>query len=783
MPDEAPLRRDAPFVNATIDIATSANRSVMVTFRFARVVRRPALLIALAIAWPVFTPAQTPQAPPIFRSGTDVIAVDVQVVDHDGQPVTGLTPDQFQVTINGRRRRVASATLIAARGATDDATAGAAAAPTAVADPAAVRLARTVILALDTLSLDASAAREAAEAARTFLRQAPPADLIGLYGFPLGPVVNPTTDRAAVALALNSVVGQHGIEDGGEFNLRPSELVDLAVWAESMHLSQPVGRAAELVNSLCNSAGDPSCAPRLAAEVKGRVLIYEGQAYSSLGRLRGLFEGLSQLPGRKTVILISSGVIAGDGPGTRPDLDELSTQIGKAAAQGNVAVYTLFLDRTTETAFRAQTGRPTRDMVNFSRDEVIAGRWLDRFSGIAGGAMMRSVGGNGELQLARIRTEMAAYYLLAVQPEDADRDGRIHPMQIKVDQRGLTVRGRSWVVVPKPGDTPPALSMIGAGSGPSPLAAMPALMPAPRPLPDSVRGLAASYAQKDYARFAQDLTKATDLANAIRDYRTADAPWPDTPNRSRVFSLELALAGLYSDNGFARDEGMRLLAQAHAQVRQTPASDAFECAWYRAETSALEGLRQPDTGIFFVDRARERCPADARLTLARAVLLDQQGGRSADSARRAEIAAAYEQARSSPETALEASLREAWLTYRHGDAAGALELLGGAPPIATDPQVRYLRALVNGHVLQALGRVDEAEAAYRDALATWPGAQAGRVALMSVLLARGGRDEAARLADAVLAADSTQVDPWWMYWRGDFRSYPDYIASVREMGR
>ena len=58
---------------------------------------------------------QKPQT--TFRSGLDVIAVDVQVIDRNGVPVPGLGPDKFEVTINGRRRRVLSAELIESRSA------------------------------------------------------------------------------------------------------------------------------------------------------------------------------------------------------------------------------------------------------------------------------------------------------------------------------------------------------------------------------------------------------------------------------------------------------------------------------------------------------------------------------------------------------------------------------------------------------------------------------------------------------------------------------------------
>ena len=64
-------------------------------------------------------PAATQKPTPTFRSSLDVIAVDVQVVDRSGVPVAGLGPEKFDVTINGRRRRVLSAELIESRSANE----------------------------------------------------------------------------------------------------------------------------------------------------------------------------------------------------------------------------------------------------------------------------------------------------------------------------------------------------------------------------------------------------------------------------------------------------------------------------------------------------------------------------------------------------------------------------------------------------------------------------------------------------------------------------------------
>src|SRR5207244_3332016 len=47
-----------------------------------------------------------------FRSVVDVIAVDVEVVDGDGNPVGALGPRAFDVSIEGHRRKVVSASFI-----------------------------------------------------------------------------------------------------------------------------------------------------------------------------------------------------------------------------------------------------------------------------------------------------------------------------------------------------------------------------------------------------------------------------------------------------------------------------------------------------------------------------------------------------------------------------------------------------------------------------------------------------------------------------------------------
>src|SRR5437899_2281900 len=55
---------------------------------------------------------QEPQGPATFRASVARVAVDVNVVDDNGRPVSDLTVDDFILTVDGQPRRVLSAQFI-----------------------------------------------------------------------------------------------------------------------------------------------------------------------------------------------------------------------------------------------------------------------------------------------------------------------------------------------------------------------------------------------------------------------------------------------------------------------------------------------------------------------------------------------------------------------------------------------------------------------------------------------------------------------------------------------
>jgi FMN phosphatase YigB (HAD superfamily) len=57
------------------------------------------------------------------------------------------------------------------------------------------------------------------------------------------------------------------------------------------------------------------------------------------------------------------------------------------------------------------------------------------------------------------------------------------------------------------------------------------------------------------------------------------------------------------------------------------------------------------------------------------------------------------------------------------------------------------------------------------------------VALMTLSVIRGGREDAGALAETIQMAPVDQYDPWWTYWLGDYRAYPAVLEKLRELGR
>jgi VWFA-related protein len=390
-----------------------------------------------------FDARQTPQQPrPTFRAGVELVRVEVQVVDKNGIPVPKLGLADFEVKIDGRKRPVVSADLINY----DPALIANSVVPApSLADLGKRPSDRMFVLAIDEASLKPGDAMVAAQAGRKFIDTLHETDYIGLYKYPLiERQLDLTHGHAAVKLALSKITGSF-MHVRGEFNLSPSEVADIT--ATDYDAWQQV------VRRECDP-DDVGCPDRVVNEARTTASYAEADAATRVHSLRYLLDALGTVPGRKTLVVISGGMFSADRSGGRPNVDSMMARLGQEAAIANTWLYVLHLDSSFVDALMRPGGRSPapgdpHPFQNSFRDGQLQGLGLERLAGAAGGGYIRIQAGTPDYAFGRVLRESAAYYLLGVEPEERDRDGRPHVIRTTVKAKGATVRGRSHVIIPK----------------------------------------------------------------------------------------------------------------------------------------------------------------------------------------------------------------------------------------------------------------------------------------------------------------------------------------------
>jgi len=389
------------------------------------------LLIALGLA-----AAVAAQQKQIFRSDVDVIAVDVAVIDAKGNPVPSLGPDDFDVTVSGKPRKVVRAAWMAygTSNGTSNSTASASAA--SVTDEAAMESSnRMFVIAIDEESFQQTGAYAARNAVEGFLDKLRPDDRVGIYTFP-AKLANftLTTDHAMLKRSLFNLAGVQQ-PPTNQFHMSVPEIIDIA--------NGDTDTEARVFARECT--GGTSCAiGSVRMEANSAATNLELEMTKSIEGLRGLMHGLAEIPGRKILVLVSGGMISSDQHGGRVNAaNEIRTLTSDAAA-ANAALFVLHLDWSYLQAF----GKKDDAAGTYFRNGEIAKTGLELMAGMLGGEVIRVQGNSGDVAFSRVLNETSAYYLLGVEPAAEDRDGKTHPIKVKVKRRNATVLARSEVTIP-----------------------------------------------------------------------------------------------------------------------------------------------------------------------------------------------------------------------------------------------------------------------------------------------------------------------------------------------
>lgn len=370
----------------------------------------------------------------VFRSDVDVIAVDVAVIDGKGSPVPNLGPDDFDVTVSGKPRKVVRAAWMA-YGTAPGTIAGPSASSAAVDEAAMASSNRMFVIAIDEESLEQTGAYAARNAVEGFIDQLRPDDRIGVYTFPARLAsFSLTTDHAMLKRSLFTLKGVRQ-EPSNQFHLSVPEILDIA--------NGDSDAEARVFARECH--GGTACAPgSIRMEANSLATNLELDMTKSIEGLRGLMRGLADIPGRKVLVLVSGGMISSDRHGGRVNAaNEIQTLVSDAAA-ANAALFVLHLDWSYQQTF----GKKDDLAGTYFRNGEIAKTGLELMAGMLGGDLIRVQGNAGDVAFKRVLTETSAYYLLGVEPALEDRDGKTHPIKVKVKRRGMTVLARSEVTIP-----------------------------------------------------------------------------------------------------------------------------------------------------------------------------------------------------------------------------------------------------------------------------------------------------------------------------------------------
>ena len=388
------------------------------------------------------------QGQPTFRSGVDLVTVDAAVHDSDGRPVETLRPEDFRLEVDGRVRPIASAQFIS------HAAQLASSLPVSAAHFSSnegVDAGRVIVVAVDEAHIRRLEGKHALVAATRFIESLPDADRVGVVGLTHADTLTLSRDRVELRRTLERLTGI-GDPVAQQLNLGVSEALEIAEGSRA-RLADAVlrecGRALTEYVNVARAAdetggGRDACPEQVEQESRAMAQYAHMQAGISIGALQSLIARLKDLPGPKTIVLVSEGMVVDP---RRIDLSRLAAE----AQAARVTIYGLQLEIPTFEAAQDRVSPTAARDLNVRHDGVA------RVAGAARGAVFRQVGTDPK-PFERITRELTGYYLLAFEARDSDRDGRPHRIRVSL------ARGRRGELRARTGFTLPPASPAARGA-------------------------------------------------------------------------------------------------------------------------------------------------------------------------------------------------------------------------------------------------------------------------------------------------------------------------------
>ncbi|MFL6208271.1 MAG: VWA domain-containing protein [Pyrinomonadaceae bacterium] len=419
--------------------------------------QRAWLTCALVLALLCGATGQQPAAPPppmqgdeeIVRVTTNLVQMDVVVTDKDGRQVTDLQASDFELLEDGRPQQITNFAYV--NTTTPAPAAVAATTPTVrparldmVAPPPRIeprQTRRTMALVVDDLGTSFESLPPLRDTLRKFVDEMSPDDLGAIIrtGGDVGALQQFTNDKRQLYAAVEHVRWNPCSRQG-------------------LHIMRPIRQGPVALGDslpLCGLGG-------------------AGSAENTLNAIRFVLEGMSELPGRKSLVIFTDslplhfeeelhdGLIKGPGGGPQTEAAQIDSpgrftsgsfsekvkQLARLAVRSSTVIYSIDTRGLQTLAFSAMDD--THGFTQKDFNDARSQRFSELVSGTEGPSSLADQTGGfvvrnsndliGGLRL--VLEDQKGYYLLGYHPNGETFDRRYHRIKARVKRPGLTVRAR-----------------------------------------------------------------------------------------------------------------------------------------------------------------------------------------------------------------------------------------------------------------------------------------------------------------------------------------------------
>ena len=376
----------------------------------------------------------------VVRITTNLVQVDAVVTDRSGKLVTDLKPNEIEIYEDGRKQKVTHFSYYVA----DDGTTqreqkavatkpdkNAPAVPPTRLKPEDVR--RTIALVVDDLGLSFESAYYARHALKKFVdEQMQSGDLVAIIRTSggMGALQQFTSDKRQLYAAIERV----------RYN---------AMGRAPIGAFAPIGSQPVPDNSI---SADPYAANEDIDQLREDLF-----AVGTLGALNYVIRGLHELPGRKSILLITDGfkIFNRDDPGRSDRVSIALQRLVDLANRASVVIYTM------DARGLQPLGITAADNVSgMSIDQVqqeLSNRRADFFDSQSGPSYLAQQTGGLDIRntndlsggIKRVLEDQRGYYLIGYRPDQSTFDPRtgrrkFHHLKLEVTRPGkFTVRMRN----------------------------------------------------------------------------------------------------------------------------------------------------------------------------------------------------------------------------------------------------------------------------------------------------------------------------------------------------